>query len=300
MRVSVIIPVYNRAKFVEKAVHSALMQPETGEVLFVDDGSIDNSLAIGQRLAAKDSRVKVFQHPDKKNHGPSAARNIGLKNAKFEFIAFLDSDDTFVANRFQKTKKIFAKNPTADGVYEAVKLVDYPDLKTHDFVNLELITFSEIFPPNAFFEKFLLAKTGHCSIVGLTIKREVLSKVEPFDLKLRRAQDVDFMMRLGLKTQLFPGSLRNPVSMIGNHNERSVYNFDGKFIHRRILFTKWVKKIPNNHWSKKANRHIFINYLHFHSWTQKNWEQSPLRLTKKGILAVWYLLRHPKMIFKIL
>ena len=63
MEVSVIIPVYNAAPFVEKAVRSALMQEEVKEVLVIDDGSTDGSWEIVQRLTNEERRVRLFQHP---------------------------------------------------------------------------------------------------------------------------------------------------------------------------------------------------------------------------------------------
>jgi glycosyltransferase involved in cell wall biosynthesis len=169
MRVSVIIPVYNRAKFVEKAVQSALMQSETGEVLFIDDGSTDDSLAIGHQLAAKDSRVRVFQQPNGKNYGPGAARNIGLRNAKFEYIAFLDSDDFFVENRFAKAKEIFEGNTEIEGISEAVQLFNYTNFEKNEGQLGDIIMFNERISSNDFFELFTTARKGYSSIVGLII-----------------------------------------------------------------------------------------------------------------------------------
>ena len=86
--ISVIIPVYNAEKFLRTAVESALREPETSEVILVEDGSSDNSLAICRQLASESSKVRLFQHVDGKNRGVSASRNLGLVKAQSEFIAF--------------------------------------------------------------------------------------------------------------------------------------------------------------------------------------------------------------------
>lgn len=89
--VSIIVPVYNAENFLEKCVSSVLNQSyKDFELVLVDDGSADSSSVICKNFAKNDSRI-VFIHQD--NSGVSAARNSGLKAAKGEFIAFVDSDD---------------------------------------------------------------------------------------------------------------------------------------------------------------------------------------------------------------
>ena len=89
--VSVIIPAYNAEHTLEKAVTSAASQTyENLEILVVNDGSTDGTLALAERLAGKDSRIRVL---DRKNGGVSRARNEGLLAAAGEDITFLDADD---------------------------------------------------------------------------------------------------------------------------------------------------------------------------------------------------------------
>ncbi|NLB37871.1 MAG: glycosyltransferase [Clostridiales bacterium] len=92
--VSVIIPVYNAHRHVASTVRSVLSQvPPESEVILINDGSRDNSLAICRELAKADPRIYVIDQP---NAGPGAARNSGLDVAKGEFILFVDSDDVLL------------------------------------------------------------------------------------------------------------------------------------------------------------------------------------------------------------
>lgn len=90
-KISVIVPVYNVEKYLHRCIDSILAQTFTDfELLLINDGSKDNSGIICDEYAVKDNRIRVF-HKD--NGGVSSARNMGLDNAKGEWIAFIDSDD---------------------------------------------------------------------------------------------------------------------------------------------------------------------------------------------------------------
>ena len=101
--ISVIIPVYNASVFLEKCVRSVLNQNYAQlEVILVDDGSKDNSLAVCQNLASNDSRIHVIHQ---ENSGVSAARNTGLAHATGEYVSFVDADDYLTADYFQHLLK---------------------------------------------------------------------------------------------------------------------------------------------------------------------------------------------------
>lgn len=102
--VSVIVPVYNVAPYLNQCVDSVLAQTlEDFELLLIDDGSTDTSPAICDTYAARDDRVRVIHQP---NRGPSAARNTGLDHARGEFITFLDSDDWLDAETLEVTRTV--------------------------------------------------------------------------------------------------------------------------------------------------------------------------------------------------
>lgn len=99
-KISVIIPVYNAEKYLNKCVDSVLNQTyKNFEIILIDDGSEDNSGEICDEYERIDSRVKVF-HID--NGGPSRARNIGIEKSAGDIISFVDSDDCIDKNMAQK------------------------------------------------------------------------------------------------------------------------------------------------------------------------------------------------------
>ena len=92
--ISVIVPVYQAEKFLSACAESVTNQTFSDwELLLVDDGCTDGSGAICDALAAADSRVRALHQPQ--NAGVSEARNRGLREARGEYVAFLDADDTF-------------------------------------------------------------------------------------------------------------------------------------------------------------------------------------------------------------
>lgn len=98
MKYSFILPVYNVEDYLEECIASILAQSYTDyEIILVDDGSMDSSPTICDRIAMQDTRIRVIH---KKNGGLSDARNVGTDAAQGEYIIFLDSDDFLLSNKF--------------------------------------------------------------------------------------------------------------------------------------------------------------------------------------------------------
>ncbi len=107
-KVSIIIPVFNAASFLDRCIDSVLCQTyQNTEVLLIDDGSTDGSGTLCDRRAAQDSRIRVFH---KENCGVSEARNTGLDAALGEYIAFVDSDDYIAPDMIQNLYLALKKN----------------------------------------------------------------------------------------------------------------------------------------------------------------------------------------------
>lgn len=97
--ISIIIPAFNTAKYLDKCVGSVCGQTFRDiEIIIINDGSTDDTPVICNKWAEKDERIKVFHTP---NNGVAEARNIGLKNAQGQFIGFVDADDWIEADMFE-------------------------------------------------------------------------------------------------------------------------------------------------------------------------------------------------------
>lgn len=109
---SIVMPVYNVAPYLNQAVQSIISQNFTSlEIILIDDGSTDGSVALCDDWSRKDARISVVH---KNNQGLSAARNDGIKLAKGQYILFIDSDDAIVSNCLNEIYDIILKNPNAE------------------------------------------------------------------------------------------------------------------------------------------------------------------------------------------
>ncbi len=121
--VSIIIPVYNAEKYIRESVQSALNQTWLNkEIIIVDDGSTDGSLAIANKY--NEEIIKVFSQ---ENKGASAARNHGLKEAKGEYIQFLDADDLLGANKIESQMNRLLNYPGYIGLCGTIHFQDGTD-----------------------------------------------------------------------------------------------------------------------------------------------------------------------------
>lgn len=269
MNVSVIIPAYNTASFIERAVNSALLHPEVMEILLVEDGSKDNTLEMCQRLKQQHIKVKLFQHANGKNQGAGATRNLGIKNATQEFIAFLDADDYYTEIRFLKEKEIFKNNPGADGVYGAIG-VEYLDAfgakawEAKGFDEKTLTTVNKLINPKHLFEYLIGVKNpkdyrGYYSIDALTIKRNsLLASQVLFSPSLKLHQDTVFIWQTAYALKLLTGEFEKPLAIRGVHA-------DNRFIHTNKLNdsrSKMYKVMRDWTIVQKINNNIFERFNH--------------------------------------
>jgi len=125
--ISVVIPLYNKEKYVRRAVDSVLAQSfRNFELIVVNDGSTDNSPAIVRQYS--DPRIRLI---DQENRGVSAARNRGIRDAQGELIAFLDADDEWKSTFLETIKKLAANYPSA-GLYVTSYRIVMPNGRERD------------------------------------------------------------------------------------------------------------------------------------------------------------------------
>lgn len=144
-KVSIIMPSFNKEKYISKSIESILDQTyKDWELLVIDDASIDKSVEIIKSY--HDSRIRFFQN--KSNIGIAATRNIGLLKAKGEYIALLDADDLSTEYRIEKEVDFLDNNSNIDVVFGDFRIIDENDavketyftpLRDPDFIKAKLM-----------------------------------------------------------------------------------------------------------------------------------------------------------------
>jgi glycosyltransferase involved in cell wall biosynthesis len=269
--ISIIIPVYNAALYIEKAITSALQQPEVLEVLVVNDGSTDGSDEILQSIASTTTRVTLLFHPQSINKGRSASRNLGLQHARGTYIAFLDADDYYLENRFSGDLPIFESQLDCDGVYNAIGVHFYRDATLEQQQELALYTITERIKPQDLFENLLLGGKGHFSIDGLTLKRSLIHKVGFFNTHLVVGEDTDYMWRMALVANLYAGSIENPVAIRGVH-DANVFDKPLLYQENKLRILDSVLRWSANHGVRTTRLDLILKHI----WILKQKQENPL------------------------
>ncbi len=119
--ISVIVTFLNAERFLDEAIEGVIGQTRRDwELLLVDDGSSDRSTGIARGHAARDpQRVRYLEHPGHRNLGPSAARELGLRDARGEYIALLDADDVWLPHKLERQVALLQAHPEAAMVFGA-------------------------------------------------------------------------------------------------------------------------------------------------------------------------------------
>ena len=207
-KVSIIIPTYNCAAYVEDCILSVTNQTERDiEIIVVDDGSTDQTLEILKKLESSDDRIFVHSGPN--NGFAGFTRNRGISHARGKFIAFLDGDDLYAPEKIQRVVSVFEAFPLTDVVFhDLVRFEQRPDepgavgfLKHSGFLDLAQSYLSEtadsVHLCHKNFYNFVSLRFIPFHISAITIRREaLLSGSYWFREDLRPGEDGDLWLRL--------------------------------------------------------------------------------------------------------
>ncbi|SFG33183.1 glycosyltransferase family 2 protein [Pontibacter chinhatensis] len=286
-KVSVIIPVYNAAAYLVESVESAVNLEEVGEVILIEDKSPDNALEICLKLAEENKKVKVLQHPNGENRGAGASRNLGIINAKYEFISFLDADDWYLKNRFHASKKILMNSSDIDGVYGATAF--YSEYQK-EIIKERLTALRKIVAPEDLLFNLLMTAPGNFHTNAITVRKKLFDKIGLFSTTLKLHQDTHMWLRMAYAGRLVPESLNEPIAVRRMHEDNRIAN---KSIESRQQFFKetyeWFKN--KNDVDKRALKIIANRY--FFSYSSSN-KLNSLKLFTKEILS------QPKLLLKLI
>lgn len=189
-KISVIIPAYNRAEYLPRAVKSVLDQTfQDFEIIIVDDGSTDNTKEVAEKLKKEDSRIKYFWQ--KNSGGPPAPKNKGIRNSCGEYVACLDSDDEWMKDKLKKQLTLFEKSDNSKLGFVGCNILMI------DVLNNKTVEYKIPRHKDVFKNSLISCYIWSCS--NVMIKRSVLDDVGFFDEGVRFADDKELWIRISKK-----------------------------------------------------------------------------------------------------
>lgn len=234
---SIIIPLYNKEKFIENTLKSVLQQSFTDyEVLIVNDGSTDASET--KILAFHDSRIQYFY---KDNEGASEARNYGIKKSKSEYITFLDADDYWYPNFLEAMFLTIEKFPEQKVFAAAIEIEN---------------------PKNVIPSSYSIPKSTDCVVVNYfeasyqegviftscaAFHKSVFEAVGDFDPKIKSGQDTDLWIRIGL---VYPVVFSFKILTRYMYDSNSLSK-KSDILHQKLDFSKFTDAEKSNPALKK-------------------------------------------------
>lgn len=187
--ISVIIPTHNRSDLLVRAIDSALNQTyDNIEIIVVSDGSTDNTEEVVSKY--EDSRIRFIGYEDAK--GANFARNLGIKSAEGEYVAFLDDDDEWTEDKLNKQLVEFLKKDKVGLVYTGIEHI-YVDYDT---------TYTSTPYLSGNLSKDILFRNYIGSTSSAMAKTELVRKVGMFDVKMPAKQDYDLWIRICQESEI--------------------------------------------------------------------------------------------------
>lgn len=294
---SIVIPLYNKEKFVAATLDSILAQTFTDyEVIVVDDVSTDDSLLVAERFSGKFKQpFRIVSH--QKNSGLSSARNTGIRNANSNLIAFIDADDLWKPDFLAKMHELVRKFPHA-GIYASGYEEKYPhgvaaDVhKNLDFAPGEMNLVRDFFNANLHQPIFWYGSA--------VVRREVFEAIGYFDENITYGEDTDFNIRAGQRFKLAYYNAACSTYTMDSENQITRSSLRNKVI---TDFAKYETDAAKNQSLKKFldfNRYILAIEYKLIGETEKFYalasEINPQNLTKRQK----FLLNAPVTVIRLL
>lgn len=260
-RISVVMPVYNRDWCVGDAIESVLATGRADlELIIVDDGSIDGTPSIiAQYMQREPGRVRALTHAGRANRGIARSRNLGVSQSRGEFIAFLDSDDVFLANRFDTAMDWLDARPAMAGCIEPCTLSNMRAPFDEKF-SAHLTT---VAPADHGWLRAALFKQTCWNMPSITLRRASLDRFGGFDERLRFAEETSLWLRLILADAVGVAQAQAPVARVRRHDDHSWNHADRAadmltFLHVLTDATRWSP----SHGVAPDARALLIEKLH--------------------------------------
>jgi glycosyltransferase involved in cell wall biosynthesis len=247
--VTVITNFLNAERFIEEAITSVLEQTYgEWELLLIDDGSTDGSTAIALRYAHRNAnKVHYLKHAARQNCGASASRNLGITNARGEYIAFLDADDVWLPEKLEQQVAILDSHPEAVMLYGQTHYwyswTGNPEDDKRDLIIEPGIQPNTLVEPPSLIVQFLQEEIPIPCPSDILVRRNEITEVGGFEESFRRIfTDQVFYAKLCLKRPVYVSGQR--WSRYRKHADSAVSNVkkNGQLRTSRLIYLTWLER----------------------------------------------------------
>ena len=249
--VSVIVIFFNEATFIRAALESVLAQSYCNwELLLVDDGSSDESAAIAQTYAQQHpTQIRYLTHPNRENRGMSATRNLGLAEAKGDYITFLDADDIMLPAKLTEQVEILLDNPDVALVCGRTQWwyswTDNREDRSRDFTPATRLPLAQPIAPPQVLMQFL--EDEWTSLCDLMVRRDAVETVGGYEDSFRGMyEDQVFHAKLCLHYQVWMAD--TCWYRYRQHPQSCCAIADGQgWLKSRKTFLEWLERYLSQH-----------------------------------------------------
>lgn len=258
-KVSVIIPIYNVEQYLSKCLDSIINQTYKNlEIICINDGSPDNSLAILEEYAKKDSRIIIINQG---NAGVSTARNRGLDIATGEYISFVDPDDWIESNTYESTVNLFEKNPKVDLITFGTNIINERDYNNKETLSLKWYFSNKIDGICSPTRQMINSMPGSlCKLLLRTSKIQKLN-LRFFDTTL--GEDLLFLMEYLSDTEYIYSTKKSFYNYV-LHSHSATNTFDSKYNALNALQTYSQLIIEAHKFYTSQNKYKLFNDIIFY------------------------------------
>ncbi|MGK4567639.1 glycosyltransferase family 2 protein [Flavobacterium sp. 3HN19-14] len=249
---SVIIPLYNKANFIEIALKSVLAQTFTDfEILVVEDGSTDDSLDIATSI--NDPKIRIIRH--EKNKGLSASRNTGIQNSTSKYLCFLDADDAWQPEYLAKIYSLIQQFPEAR-LFATNYAEKYQNQSVLPASSLENFEKDGLVPD--FFASNLYQHIYCCC--SLCADKEVFETVGLYDENITFGEDVDFNIRANSVFKLAYSKEAPVLVNVFSENQITTSKLSDKRLVNLDKYEEMARKNPSLKKYLDTNRYVLAKF----------------------------------------
>lgn len=277
--VSVIIPAYNAESYLAITLESVLNQTFSNfEILIIDDGSTDKTTHIALKYSLLDDRIRLIKQD---NHGVATSRNVGIKYAKGEYLAFLDADDIWLPHKLETHIEHFHNTPNLGLSFGKVEFITVDGHSTKQYSNSRL---QNIHPEDLYYENLVITPSN------AVIPKQVFAEIGGFDPEINGMEDAELFLRITCSHWKVEGidqiliQYRNNSSGFSSHLQRleKVWEEANTKIH------SYAPDLIINHYA--TAKAYFLRYLARRAIRLKNPTTIAINYINRAIQSHWRIL----------